>query len=169
MYMVYMAQAPETGWDIWAFAPDGSVDPFPVVVSPFIDVRAVFSPDGRWLAYQSDESGRPEIYVQQFPEAEGKWQVSTAGGTEPVWSPDGREIFYLDSGQNLVSVQVEIGDSFNAGLPDTLFEARLVPLIQRNRYVVSSDGQRFLMLTPLDSQSNQPMTVVQNWPVSLDQ
>ena len=169
MYMVYMAQAPETGWDIWAFAPDGSVDPFPVVVSPFIDVRPVFSPDGRWLAYQSDESGRPEIYVQRFPEAEGKWQVSTAGGTEPVWSPDGREIFYLDSGQNLVSVQVEIGESFNAGLPETLFETRLVPLIQRNRYAVSSDGQKFLMLTPLDSQSNPPMTVVQNWPVSLDQ
>jgi Tol biopolymer transport system component len=167
-YMVYMALGAETGWDIWAFTPDGSVDPFPVVQSPFIDARPVFSPDGRWIAYQSDESGRPEIYVQHFPEAEGKWQVSTAGGTEPVWSPDGSEIFYLDSGQNMVSVKVETGETFKAGLPDTLFEARLVPAIQRNRYAVSNDGERFLMLTPIDSQSNPPMTVVQNWAVSLD-
>jgi Tol biopolymer transport system component len=167
-YLVYMALSPESGWDIWALAPDGSIDPFAVVASPFIDARPVFSPDGRWLAYQTDESGRPEIYVQQFPEASGKWQVSTAGGTEPIWSPDGREIFYLDAGQNLVSVQVETGQSFKAGLPNTLFEAGLVPTVQRNRYVISNDGERFLMLTPMDSQSNPPMTVVQNWTVSLD-
>ena len=93
--------------------------------------------------------------------------MSTAGGSEPVWSPNGSEIFYLDAVQNMVSVKVTTGDTFKAGLPEVLFEAQLVPVIQRNRYAVTPDGQRFLMLTPMESQANPPMTVVQNWPLSL--
>ncbi len=168
-YMAYMRLHPETGWDIWAVALNGPGEPFSVAETPFIDGRPAFSPSGEWIAYQSDESGRPEIYVQQFPEARGKWQVSTAGGTEPVWSGDGSEIFYLDATQNLVSVKVTTGETFKAGLPEVLFEARLVPVVQRNRYAVTADGERFLLLTPLESQTNPPMTVVQNWQLSLQQ
>ncbi len=168
-YLAYITQSPETGWDIWALPLDGSGEAFPVVGSKFADLLPMFSPDGRWIVYQSDQSGRMEIYVQRFPQAGGKWQVSTAGGTEPVWSADGREIFYLDAAQNLVSVRVSTGDAFKAGLPEILFEARLVPVLQRNRYAVSRDGQRFLLLLPMEAQANPPMTVVQNWTASLDQ
>ncbi len=87
------------------------------------------SPDGGWLAYQSDESGRSEIYVRQFPGPGGRWQVSTAGGSEPWWSADGRSIFYLDGDENMVSVAVRAADVFTAGLPQVLFEARLYQLI----------------------------------------
>ncbi len=168
-YLTYMRLHPESNWDIWAVDLERPGEPFPVAETPFIDVRPVFSRDGSWVAYQSDESGRPEIYVQQFPEARGKWQVSTAGGTEPVWSADGSEIFYLDAVQNLVSVQVSTGETFKAGLPEVLFEAHLVPVVQRNRYAATADGERFLLLTPMESQANPPMTVVQNWTTSLQQ
>jgi hypothetical protein len=105
--------------------------------------------------------------VRRFPGPSGKWQVSTDGGSEPRWGPGGREIFYLDGAQNLVSVAVETGDTFRAGLPEPLFEARLFPRIQRNRYAVSADGERFLMLTPMEAQSLPPTTVVVNWQEAL--
>jgi Tol biopolymer transport system component/predicted Ser/Thr protein kinase len=162
-YLAYMKLEPEDGWDIWATPVDGSGDPFPVVQSPFFDARPSFSPDGRWIAYQSDESGRSEIYVRPFPGPGGKWQVSPNGGEEPHWSGNGREIFYLDAAQNIVAVPVEIGTGFRAGVPDVLFEARLFPALQRNRFLASADGQRFLTLSPMESQSNPPTTVVLNW------
>ena len=166
-FLVYSVLAGSNGWDIWALAMDPPGEPFPVVESKFNDVRPVFSPDGRWLAYESDESGRFEVYVRKFPGPSGKWRVSTAGGSEPKWGPDGREIFYLDAAQNLVSVAVEAGETFRAGQPAPLFEARIFPRIQRNRYVVSADGERFLLMTPLESQSLPPVTVVVNWQEAL--
>jgi Tol biopolymer transport system component len=168
-FLVYSVLAGGASWEIWALPVDPPGEPFAVVQSEFFDVRPVFSPDGRWLAYESDESGRFEVYVRRFPGPSGKWQVSTEGGSEPQWGPDGREIFYLDTAQNLVSVTVEAGDTFRAGLPEPLFEARLFQRIQRNRYVVSADGARFLMLTPLEEQSLPPTTVVVNWQEALRQ
>jgi hypothetical protein len=166
-FLVYSMLAGGNTWNLWALPLEPPGEAFPVVESEFFDVRPVFSPDGRWLAYESDESGRFEVYVRKFPGPSGKWQVSTNGGAEPQWSPNGREIFYLDAAQNLVSVAVEIGETFRAGMPESLFEARLFPRIQRTRYVVSADGERFLMLTPLESQSLPPTTVVVNWQESL--
>lgn len=167
-FLVYMKAEASNAFDIWALRLDGSGDPFPVVQSQFSDVRPVFSPDGRWLAYESDESGRPEIYVRPFPGPGGKWQVSTDGGIEPHWSAGGREIVYLDPTQHLVAVAVEAGETFSAGIPEPLFRARLYQRTQRNRYVVSADGQRFLMLSPMESQSQPPTTVVLNWDASLE-
>ena len=122
-----------------------------------------FSPDGRFVAYQSNESGRAEIYVQTFPNASGKWQVSTAGGVDPSWRSDGKEIFYRAPDQKLMAVDVQAGETFQAGIPRSLFLARIPPGASRNRYVASADGQRFLFVAPLGRESMTPTTVVLNW------
>ncbi len=166
-HIAFMRRAANTSWDIWALPMDGSGEAFPLVQTPYSDSRPKFSPDGRWFAYESDESGRAEIYVRQFPGPGGRWQVSTAGGSEPVWSADGREIFYLDAGEKLVAVAVRTADAFTAALPEVLFEPRLFQRVQRNRYVVAETGDRFLILSPLESQTIPPMTVVLNWDATL--
>jgi dipeptidyl aminopeptidase/acylaminoacyl peptidase len=166
-YAAFITRGEDTGWDIWAMPMDPSGEPFAVVRSEFREVRPRFSPDARWIVYQSNESGRDEIYVTQFPGPGGKFQVSTDGGSEPHWSADGREIIYLDNTQHLVSVAVEIGETFRAALPETLFEARLFPRIQRSRFVVTPDAQRFLVLSPMGTQSQPPTVVVLNWHANL--
>ena len=167
--LAFNRSASDTSWDIWALPMDGSSEPFPVLQSEFAEVRPGFSPDGRWLVYNSNESGDMEVYVTRFPGPGGKWQVSTSGGTEPHWSADGSEIFYLDATQNLVTVPVSTGDTFKAGLPETLFDAGLFPLTARNRYSVTDDGQRFLMLSPISGESVRPISVVLNWHAGLEQ
>ena len=162
-HLAFMKLDGDNGWDIWALPVDSPNDAFPVVQSRFFDARPSFSPDGQWVAYESDESGRPEIYVRPFPGPGGKWQVSPGGGEEPHWSADGREIFYLDVAQNVVAVPVTTTANFRAGVPEVLFEARFFPTLQRNRFVATPDGQRFLTLSPMASQSNPPTTVVLNW------
>jgi Tol biopolymer transport system component len=166
--LAFGARSTDASWNIWALPMDGSGEPFPVLQSEFAEVRASFSPDGRWMVYQSNEAGDWEIYVTQFPGPGGKWQVSTNGGSEPHWSADGAEIFYLDSSQNLVTVPVTTGDTFKAGMPEILFEAALFPVIARNRYSVTSDGQRFLMLSPIGGESVRPISVVLNWHAGLE-
>jgi len=108
-----------------------------------------------------------EVYVTQFPGPGGKWQVSTNGGREPRWSADGSEIFYLDASENLVTVPVSTGNTFRAGMPETLFEAGLFPFVGRNRYLVTDDGERFLMLSPISGESVRPISVVLNWNAGL--
>jgi Tol biopolymer transport system component/predicted Ser/Thr protein kinase len=167
-FIAFMRRGEGTGWDIWALPMDGSGEPFPVLQSEFAEVRPGFSPDARWLVYNSNESGDMEIYVTQFPGPGGKWQVSTNGGSEPQWSADGSEIFYLDPSENLVTVPVSTGDTFKAGLPETLFEAGLFPLVGRNRYLVTRDGQRFLTLTSISGESVRPISVALNWYAGLE-
>ncbi|MBD3855235.1 MAG: hypothetical protein IFK92_01670 [Acidobacteria bacterium] len=94
--------------------------------------------------------------------------MSTNGGTEPRWNADGSEIFYLDSTQNLVTVPVSIDETFKAGLPETLFDAALFPLVIRNRYSVTDDGERFLLLSPITGESIRPISVVLNWNAGLE-
>ncbi|HXI02063.1 MAG TPA: hypothetical protein VNI57_02695, partial [Candidatus Saccharimonadales bacterium] len=127
-----------------------------------------FSPDGRWVLYESSESGRMEIYVRPFEGPRGKWQVSADGGEEPWWSPDGKEIFYVSPDSHLMAVPVSTGSGFSAGIPRQLFEARLwVTGFTRNRWVPAPDGKRFLLIEPGDA--TQPMTLVQNWPQLLSE
>jgi len=125
-----------------------------------------FSPDGRWLAYISDESGRSEVYVQPYPGPGGKWQISTEGGTEPAWNPNGRELFYR-SGDKMMSVEITIQPSFAAGTPRMLYQGRYESgPVPTTDYAVSLDGQRFLMLKPNEQTSSPALTqivVVQNW------
>ena len=115
----------------------------------------------------SNESGRMEVYVQPFPGPGGKWQISTDGGREPQWSDDGREIRYLSPGGALMSVPVTPGPSFSAGTPRELFDVRLQPIIVRNRWLATPDGERFLLLQPQGSNRSLPMTVVLDWAEAL--
>jgi Tol biopolymer transport system component len=123
------------------------------------------SPDGRWLAYVSDESGQHEIYVVPFPNTTAaKWAVSTSGGTEPVWSHSGKELFYHDATGNLVAVEVRTNPTFSVGRSATLFsvkEFRSNPLSAQ--YAVSPDDRRFLMIRPMAASGSEELIVVENW------
>jgi len=122
---------------------------------------ATISPNGKWVAYTSDQSGRNEVFVQSFPSSDGKWQVSIKGGTEPVWRKDGKELFYI-SGSALVAVNVKTeAPAFEAGLSKPLFKVNLEARVRR-RYQVAANGQRFLFNVPVEGPS--PITVVFNWP-----
>jgi len=131
---------------------------------------ARFSPDGKWVAYASNESGRWEIYVTSFPTAQGKWQVSNAGGEQPKWRIDGKELFYLAADGKIVAVPVMTGANFDAGTRVALFQANpreMVATSERFAYDVSKDGQRFLINTQLKS-ALTPMTLVMDWTASLN-
>jgi eukaryotic-like serine/threonine-protein kinase len=128
-----------------------------------------FSPDGKWVAYASNESGRWEIYVTSFPEAHGKWQVSNGGGDQPRWRRDGKELFYLDPDAKLMAVPVTTGANFSAGTPAALFQANprvMVATSEEFTYDVSKDGQKFLINTQLKT-AMTPMSVVLNWSAKL--
>src|SRR5438045_1736008 len=110
---------PDTGYDIVVFNfVDHKLEPF--LRTRFTEGGPAFSPDGRWIAYMSDESGRPEIYVQPYPGPGGKWQISAEAGTEPVWNPNGRELFYRN-GEEMMAVDVATATIFSAGKPKLLF------------------------------------------------
>jgi Tol biopolymer transport system component len=157
----------KTDWDIWIVPTDGKTQPFAFLQERYMEIRASFSPDGRWIAYQSNESGRTEVYVQQFPGPGGKWQISTEGGVEPHWSGDGKEIFYTAADSKIESAAVETGATFNAAIPRTLFDARLEPVGRRNRVAVTRDGKQFLLLSPLGKERMQPLNVILHWTASL--
>jgi eukaryotic-like serine/threonine-protein kinase len=154
---------PTTGYDIWVLRlSDRKAQPF--LRTEFNEGVPRFSPDGHWLAYISDESGRFEVYVQPYPGPGGKWQISTEGGREPVWNPNGRELFYR-TGDKMMAVDIATQPSFSAGKPRVLFEGpHVVAFGATANYDVSADGQRFLMLKPIEQ--NSPPTqinVVLNW------
>jgi hypothetical protein len=131
---------------------------------------ARFSADGKWVSYASNESGRWEIYVTSFPAAQGKWQVSSAGGEQPKWRSDGKELFYLAPDGKIMAAPVTLGANFDAGSPVALFQANpreLVATSERFAYDVSKDGRRFLINTQLKS-TLTPMSVVMDWTASLD-
>jgi Tol biopolymer transport system component len=167
-YIAFQSRSKKTGWDIWILPTFGDRKPTLFLQTSFNELRPAFSPDGRWLAYQSNESGRGEIYVQAFPGPGGKWQVSSAGGVEPAWRADGKEIYYGAPEQKLMAVDITAGESFQAGVPHPLFQARVQPVTNvRNHYLPSADGQRFLLLAPLGRESLVPTTVVLNWNAEL--
>jgi Tol biopolymer transport system component len=141
---------------------DGKPQPF--IRSPSNGTSPRFSLDGRFIAYASDESGRFEIYVRPYPGPGGKWQISTEGGTEPVWNPKGRELFYR-SGTKMMAVEVTTQGAFSAGKPKVLFEGQYVPTPRSFQdYDVSPDGQRFLMLKSGEqSQAPAQINIVLNW------
>ena len=129
-----------------------------------------FSPDGKWVAYSSNESGRWEIYVTSFPEAHGKWQVSNTGGDQPRWRGDGMELFYLSTDSKIMAVPVKTGSNFDAGTPTALFQANpreMVATSELFSYDVSNDGQKFLVNASLKT-AMTPMSVVLNWSAKLN-
>ena len=139
----------------------------PLVQSPSSDFEGSVSPDGHWLAYTSNVTGRPEVYVTSFPKPGRRWQISNAGGTQAQWRADGRELFYVENDAQIMAVVVRTAvDAFAADLPHQLFQRRLT-LPFRNRFVVTRDGQRFLVNTPAETVQNSPLAVVVNWPASV--
>jgi dipeptidyl aminopeptidase/acylaminoacyl peptidase len=165
-YILFTSRGDESGWNIWAVPSDGERKPIPIVKTPFAELWATFSPDGKYIAYQSNESGRAEIYVREFPEARNKWQVSTEGGTEPYWRRDCRELFYR-AGSRVMAVPVQAGATFIAGTPAPLFQTRFATATVRGRYRPAPDGQRFLVLSALAREAEQPAAVVINWTSAL--
>lgn len=154
-------QDPVTGQDLYVLRLNGTQPPQPFLRTRFTEVGPQFSPDGRWIAYGSDESGQYEIYVRPYPGPGGKWQVSTDGGVHLVWSRDGKELFYRN-GQKWMSVAVTLGRQFAAEKPQLLFEGPYV-MIGNQSYDVSSDGRRFLVLEPVKQEAVTHLNVVLNW------
>ena len=144
--LAYHENHPETWRDLWVLPVGG--DPEPFLVTPFQEGAPAFSPDGRWLAYVSEKSGQPEVYVQPYPGPGPEFTVSTAGGNEPIWSPDGTELFYRSTDQ-LMAVAVEPGETLRAGTPEPLFAdsyRRGNSTTSAPNYDVTPDGQRFVMI-----------------------
>jgi eukaryotic-like serine/threonine-protein kinase len=174
-YIAYMRLEPKssTGVDIWALPmfPDKSGDqkPFPVVATKFADLTPSFSPDGKWLAYANDETGRQEVYIQPFPSGAGRWQVSTAGGAGPKWRKDGKELFFWSTDQQVMAVDVtQNGPSLQLGAPHALFKPTTVSGAS-GHYTVSADGKKFVINTVLPQSITEPLTLITNWSADLKQ
>lgn len=162
--LVYQDAAPATGQDIWALPIDGDRRPRPILQTPASEVDARLSPDSRWMAYASDESGRYEVYVQSFAGSGGKWQISADGGREPVWAHNGREIFFR-SGEKMMVAEVSTEPTFQPASARLLFQGPFqgTTTISPN-YDVMPDDQHFLMVQPSEQQSSTPdFNVVLNW------
>jgi hypothetical protein len=153
--------------DLWVLPLFGERKPIQFSNTSFSEMWGQFSPDGRWVAYHSNESGIYEVYVQPFPGPGGKWQVSTGGGIEARWRSDGRELFYIALDGKLMAVPIQSsGQTPQAGAPVALFQTRIVgggsfPLPQQ--YAVAPNGQRFLINITADESIASPITIVTNW------
>jgi Tol biopolymer transport system component/predicted Ser/Thr protein kinase len=162
-----------TGDDLWVLPLTGAREPAPFLQTPFNESQAQFSPDGRWVAYMSDVSGQPEIYVRPFPAASsngGQWLISTGGGFQPRWRGDGKELFYL-SGSRVMAVDISTTPNFKASVPKVLFEVPIYvstgPTASLHTWVVSADGKRFLINVDMSANRAQPISVVLNWAAAL--
>jgi len=143
----------------------------PLLQGKWVARNAQFSPDGRWMAYSSNETGNSEVYVSPFPSTDNKWQVSRGGGEEPRWRRDGRELFYLSAEGKMMAVAVKTGGNFEAGSPQTLFQTHLrqpISAVDRVSYDVTADGQKFLVNTKVDEPNAAPLSVILNWATEMD-
>jgi Tol biopolymer transport system component len=164
-FIVYMDILPRTKFDLAVLPLFGNRSPQPFAQTEFNEKQGRLSPDGRWMAYASDETGRYEVYVQTFPASGGKWQLTTGGGEQPSWRRDGKELYYVGDGQKLIVVGVDASSStFRRSIPRELFQMHSpVDMWTRNQYAVTSDGQRFLVNTLVETSASSPITVVINW------
>ena len=154
--------------DLWVLPLHGDGEPRPFLETAFNESTGVFSPDGRWMAYVSDESEQREVYVAAFPGGAQKQQISTEGGVKPQWRRDGREIFYEALDRSLMAVEVEAtAETLVVGETQRLFQMppRSSPA---PTYSAMPDGQRFLVVTPVETEVSTPLTVVLNWPRLLE-
>ena len=159
-FLLYQSVDPKTGSDIWALPLVGEKKPFPVGQTDFDEQDGQFSPDGKWVAYESNKSGRPEVFLQPFPGPGGDMQVSTAGGGQVRWRRDGKELFYIAADNQLMAVPIQRasgGESVEAGTPVPLFPS------STRLYMVAPDGQRFLLYMVTQEPTALPITVVLNW------
>ncbi len=167
--ILYRAMDPDTNMELWALPLEGDKVPIPFIKTPFGVTQGQFSPDGRWVAYASNESGKWEIYVAPFPGPGGNWKVSSAGGSEPRWRRDGKELFYLAPDAKLMAVDVKGGATFEAGTARPLFQTHRREHIASTdmfSYDVGPDG-RFLVNTDVGDATPPSPTIVLNWPAAL--
>jgi len=164
-YLLYWEHDSRNGFDLWVLPMTGERKPMPFLRTEFNEWSGMFSPDGRWIVYQSDESARNQIYVQSFPPGSGKWQISAEGGEYPAWRRDGKELYYLTLDGDLMAVEIKIGAALHAGVPKRLFKAS----VTGTPYDVSADGRRFLMPVPVESGTTGLINVVVNWRAELKQ
>jgi dipeptidyl aminopeptidase/acylaminoacyl peptidase len=152
-----------TNYDIWVLPLSGEGEAYSFIETEFNEGGAMISPDGRWLAYVSDESGSPEIYVTAFPERGRKWQVSTDGGNSPRWKADGSEILYHATDGTLTAVGIENrsgGLLIGEAIP--IYNTMIQPF-GAHFWAISEDGERILALEPMSEQSAPSLSVVVNW------
>ena len=164
--MVYGSRHQRQDRNLWTLVEGSRERPALFVESPFEETCGRLSPNGRWMAYVSDKSGRDEVFVRPFPASAEEWQISTAGGTEPRWNRNGRELFYYSADRKLMAVDVKTETPFEHGRAKALFSARLSHSGFWN-YDVMPDGQRFVMTVALGDDLPKPISVVLNWAVGL--
>ncbi len=166
-FILYRSLDPKTGYDLWALPMDGDRKAFPVVQTNFEESDGQFSPDGKWIAYQSNETSRVEIYIQPFSNPGSRKLISPSGGAQVRWGRDSKELFYIALDGRLMAVSLRLasdGKSLDADKPVPLFATRVGGALQgvnRQQYIVSPDGQRFLM-NAITEQAT-PITVILNW------
>ena len=159
----------ETGTDLWLLEMGEGGSSTPFLVTPFEEHSPKFSPDGRWIAYVSNESGREEVYARPFPGPGGKWALSTAGGSEPVWSSDGSELYYR-SPEGMMGIPVDTNGALRAGKPRVLFDDTFQHhFLGVANYDVAPESGRFVMVEP-NQESSGPaqLKVVLNWAEELE-
>jgi serine/threonine protein kinase/Tol biopolymer transport system component len=159
-FLIYRTVDPQRGRDLWSLPLSGDRKPQPLLQTKASETYGRVSPDGNWLAYESDESGSFEVYVTQFPQPSRSWRISTSGGRQPRWRGDGKELFFV-SGNKLMATSVSSGSEFQAGTPQPLFE------IEGVNYAPSKDGQRFLVSVVTERAPMPPINVVLNWTAGL--
>ena len=171
-FLVYWVPGPKTAGDLWVMSLTGDKKPSPLLQTPFNEGHGQISPNGKWIAYTSNETRRQEIYVRPFPSGDGVWPISVNGGTFARWRPDGTELFYMSATSlgKLMSVKVNpAGPTFEYGEPTALFDSGYVNFthgLNYHTYAVSPDGQRFLIPRPEGAEegaASTPITVVVNW------
>jgi hypothetical protein len=167
-FLLFQSNDPNRAYDLWTLALEGDRRPQAFLSTGFDEGQGQFSPDGRWVAYVSNESSQYQVYVRPFPGPGGQWQISTAGGTQPRWRPDGKELYYVAPNGSLMAASIAVsGATLDPGTPTVLFQTRMARGIGagsllRPQYDVAPDG-RFLINVTTDEAVASPITVVLNW------
>jgi eukaryotic-like serine/threonine-protein kinase len=174
-FLLFQQEDRASGWDLWALPMKDGRQPFPVLHSEFNEIEGAFSPDGKWLAYTSDETGDNQVYVRPFTGSQDNSgdrqgssalrRVSADGGTQPHWRSDGKELFYMSLDRKIVSVSIKTGPPFEPGVATPLFDSPSVSAAAG--YDVTPDGGRFLITTASDAQRVRPLTLFVNWTAAL--
>jgi Tol biopolymer transport system component len=164
-YLAFSESDPKTQHDLWTLDVEKRKATL-FLRTEFNELQGQFSPDGRWMAYVSDESKSFQVYVRSFPPSAGKWQVSVGGGTEPRWRRDGKELYFIAPDKKVMAVAVKLGATLETGAPKELFVSRISSFsssVLGYNYAVSGDGQRFLINSSVAEARQDPITVVVNW------
>jgi Tol biopolymer transport system component len=161
--LAFQTHTTDTGWDLWVAPIAGDRPAEPFRRTPYSEKFATFSPDGRWIAHESDESGQAEIYVQAHPGPAGRVQVSVDGGTEPLWASRSGELFYRN-GSKMMAVRIRTGSGIEVDAPSLLFEGDYYrSQINSRSYDVTADGQRLVMIKTPEASAARHVNVVLNW------